>query len=238
MDAVEAAAWSAELLEDDPLYNAGKGSKIQSDGHIRMSAALMDGSRRRFGGCVNVEGVKNPIRLAQVLMERKDRVLSGDGARRLARAEGLAFASPFTEHQRAHFSKKRGGKSGTIGAVALDRRGRLAAATSTGGRGMEYPYRVSDSPTVAGCFATENCAVSATGVGEQIVEQAVAATLCAWVDLGVDVKTASQRLRRQALRRRAEFGWIALGRHGEIAHATTTESLIWASVHGKSLHLP
>src|SRR5262249_13694540 len=79
--AVMASRLAVDELEDDPLYNAGKGSKIQSDGRIRMSASIMDGSRRRFAGCVNVEGVKNPIQLANALLKYEDRVLAGEGAK-------------------------------------------------------------------------------------------------------------------------------------------------------------
>jgi L-asparaginase len=80
--AVEVVTRAVSMLEDDPLYNAGFGSRIQRDGKIRMSASIMDGSKRRFAGCVNVEGVKNPTRLARALMRTKDRVLSGEGAKR------------------------------------------------------------------------------------------------------------------------------------------------------------
>lgn len=226
--ALEVVIRAAELLEDDPLYNAGKGSKIQSDGHIRMSASLMDGKRKRFAGCVNVERVKNPIRLAEALMNREDRVLAGKGAERLARELGLPFASPFTGRCREDYVKRKAGWTGTIGAVALDRQGRLAAATSTGGRGFEFPHRVSDTPTSAGNFATSHCAVSATGVGEEIVDFALASTLCAYVEAGLDFKKAARQLLSQAQTAKARFGFIALDRNGQDLMLTTTKSLIWA----------
>lgn len=140
MSAVDAAVMAARLLEDDPLYNAGRGSKIQSDGKIRMSASLMDGKKRRFSGCVNVEGVKNPILLAKDLQTRRDRVLSGVGAARWARKAGLQFASNYTAAARRDYLKRKAGKSGTIGAVVLDSQGRLAAATSTGAVGMNFHF--------------------------------------------------------------------------------------------------
>jgi L-asparaginase len=228
--AVKAVTRAVELLENDPLYNAGKGSKIQRDGHIRMSAALMDGHSRRFSGCVNVEGVKNPIRLAEALMKHEDRVLAGTGAKRFAREAGLAMGSPFTPRARLEFEKKKAGKTGTVGAVAIDRKGRLAAATSTGGRGFEHPHRVSDSPTVAGNFANRHCAVSATGVGEQIVEFAVASHLCSLAEAGVGFDEASMHLYKSAKRQKAHFGWIALNQKGRMIAQTTTETLIWASI--------
>jgi L-asparaginase len=194
--AVTAVVRAVELLENDPLYNAGLGSKIQSDGKIRMSASLMDGQHLRFSGCVNVEGVKNPIRLAKLLQSRHDRVLAEAGARQFAREAGLQFASPFTPRARAEFKRRRQRKSGTVGAVALDRKHHLAAATSTGGRGFEYPHRVSDTPTVAANFANRLGAISATGVGEQIVEHAVAARICALLEANLSLVAATQRVLR------------------------------------------
>jgi L-asparaginase len=226
--AVTAVVRAVELLENDPLYNAGLGSKIQSDGRIRMSASLMDGRRLRFSGCVNVEGVKNPIRLARRLQARQDRVLAEAGARQFAREAGLPFASPFTPRARADFKRQQQAKSGTVGAVALDRKHGLAAATSTGGRGFEYPHRVSDSPTAAATFANHLGAVSATGVGEEIVEHAVAARICAFLEAGLSLKAATQRVLSQAKRDRAQFGWIAVDRHGEVQAVTATKILIWA----------
>jgi len=226
--AVTAVVRAVELLENDPLYNAGLGSKIQSDGKIRMSASLMDGHRLRFSGCVNVEGVKNPIRLAKLLQTRADRVLSEAGARQFAHERGLPFASPFTPRARADFKRRQHGKSGTVGAVALDRKHRLAAATSTGGRGFEYPHRVSDTPTVAATFANRLGAVSATGIGEEIVEHAVAARICAFLEAGLSLEAATQRVLTQVRRTRAQFGWIALDRHGQVQAVTTTKTLIWA----------
>lgn len=237
MSAIEAVTLACAALEDDPLYNAGYGSKIQSDGKIRMSASIMDGYTRRFGGCVNVEGVKNPICLAHDLMKENDRVLSGEGAARFARERGLAFTSPFTPHQRASFLKKKREKSGTIGAVALDLRGRLAAGTSTGGKGFEYPFRVSDSPTCAGNFANGVCAVSATGLGEEIVEHAVAASLCAFLEAGWTLPRASSKLISRSRKFGAEFGFIALDRHGNYKVANTTHHVIWGAANRRGIKL-
>jgi L-asparaginase len=227
--ALSAVKRAVVLLEDDPLYNAGKGSKIQSDGKIRLSASIMDGKRRRFAGCVNVEGVKNPIRLAHALLGKSDRVLSGEGAKRMARELGLPFASALTPHQLAQFRAKKSGKSGTVGAVAIDRDGRLAAATSTGGRGLEYPFRVSDSPTAAGNFANGACAVSATGVGEQIVEFAAASAICTLVEAGFTLEKALSKVFQGARKADAQFGVIGVDRRGGMIHSTLTPSLIWAS---------
>lgn len=237
MSALDAVTRACALLEDDPLYNAGKGSKIQSDGKIRLSASIMDGERRRFGGCVNVEGLKNPIFLARELLKKKDRVLSGEGARRYARELGLKFASPYTEHQLAAYRKKKRGKNGTVGAVALDSRGRLAAATSTGGKGFEYPFRVSDSPTSAGNFANELCAVSCTGTGEEIVEQAAASTLCAFMEAGMSLEKAMDALLKRSNQFNAEFGMIAVDHRGNFLGSRTKCTLVWAAASKKGFQI-
>jgi L-asparaginase len=230
MSALEAVTLACVAMENDPLYNAGYGSKIQSDGKIRMSASIMDGSRRRFAGCVNVEGVKNPIRLARVLLTREDRVLATLGAKRFAKESGLEFASAYTEKQLEKYRARKKGKKGTVGAVVLDSKGRLAAGTSTGGRGFEYPYRVSDSPTAAGNFANEFCAVSATGTGEEIVEQGASATICAFMEAGMTLDEAVNKLIRRARRFGADFGVIAVDRRGHFKSMTTKGCVIWAGV--------
>lgn len=236
MSALEAVTRACAALEDDPLYNAGYGSKIQSDGKIRMSASIMDGRRRRFAGCVNVEGVKNPIVLARALLKSEDRVLCTEGARRYAKELGLDFASPFTKHQRANYLAKKNGKSGTVGAVALDIQGRLAAGTSTGGRGYEYPFRVSDSPTSAGNFANDFCAVSATGTGEQIVEQSAASSLCAFMEAGLSLEKAARKLINRSRRFKAEFGVIIVDHKGHHKALTTKGSMAWAAADLNGMH--
>ncbi len=237
LPSVEAVAMAVELLENDPLYNAGRGSKIQNDGKIRMSASLMDGALLRFGGCVNIERVKNPIRLAELLLHSKDRVLAGAGAERFAREHHLPIANQYTEKNRQEFKKHKQGKTGTVGAVALDRKGALSAATSTGGRGFEYPFRVSDSPTVAGNFANRHCAISATGIGEQIVEFGVAAGLCTLVEEGLPLQKVASRLLNRAARAKAEFGFIGIDRTGHTFAKTTTELLIWGELGPSGLKL-
>lgn len=226
--ALECVTEAVRHLEDDPLFNAGKGSKIQRDGHIRMSASVMDGAKRSFAGCVNVEGLKNPITLARSLLGAEDRVLASRGAEAYARHLGLPFASPFTPHARDAFARAEAGKSGTVGAVALDARGRLAAATSTGGRGHEHPHRVSDSPTCAGNYADRLAALSLTGTGEEIVDFAAAARICAFVEGGWSLERAVDHVLGQARRARAQFGLIALDHRGRWIARSTTQILLWA----------
>lgn len=230
--AVEACVRAAKMLEDDPLFNAGRGSKIQADGKIRMSAGLMDGARLRFSGVVNVQGLRNPVELAQLLAREQDRVLSDDGARIYAKHLGLTFRSPFTTEAWESFEKGRRGKTGTIGVVALDKRGRLAASTSTGGKGMEIPGRVSDSPTVAGNYANAFCGVSATGTGEEIVEFALAAKIATRVEDGMKLQAAFNQSFREARRHGFHFGAIGIGRDGSYAASTTDGSMSWAARSG------
>ena len=125
-----------------------------------------------------------------------------------------------------------------MGAVALDHKGRLAAATSTGGCGFEMPCRVSDSATVAGNYANDSCAVSVTGIGEQIVEEAVAASLCALVESGEPLDQAAHKLLIRAKKRRAQFGLISVSSDGTTVASTLTSRLTYAiaSTRGFQVH--
>jgi len=143
--AMDTVVYAVELLEDCDLFNAGTGSQIQRDGIIRMSASLMDGVSLKFSGVINIEGVKNPIRVAERLQAADDLVLAGEGAIQFARSNGFEFFNPETEHRRKEYETKSSADGlGTVGCVALDLAGRIAVATSTGGKGFEMPGRVSD----------------------------------------------------------------------------------------------
>jgi L-asparaginase len=233
--AIEAAVKATELLEDHPIFNAGRGSKIQADGKIRLSAALMDGEKLRFSGVFNVQGLKNPIALARRLNKESSRSLSDRGAADKAREWGLKFRSPYTEGRLEEYRLAKKGKSGTVGAVALDNKGRIAAATSTGGRGMEWPGRVSDTPTVAGNYANKLVGLSATGIGEQIVDFALCAKVATRVEDGMSIKEAMQKSFREARKRDYHFGAIALGRDGSFSAMTTTPFMLWAVHTGKAV---
>lgn len=226
--AIEAATRAAALLEDEPLFNAGLGSKLQSDGKIRMSAGLMDGSALRFSGVVNIERLQNPIHLARALNRADSRVLSGEGAKRYAKILELPFRSPYIPARVAEYEKAKKGKTGTIGAVALDAQGRIAAATSTGGRGMEMPGRVSDTPTVAGTYANAFAGISATGIGEQIVDFALCAKIATRVEDGMSLTNAFEKSFAEAKKRKYQFGAIGLGRDGSYAAMKTTRYMSWA----------
>ena len=189
--ALETVVFAVEQLENDPLFNAGIGSQIQSDGVIRMSASLMDGNTKKFSGVINVRQVKNPIRIAENLMGVDDRVLGGEGANGYAEKNGFeAFSTEIPERRAEYEAKRASLGTGTVGCVALDRNGKLAAATSTGGKGFEIPGRISDSATVAGNYANADCAVSCTGVGEDIVSGAVASKIVTRVSDGFSLEKA------------------------------------------------
>jgi len=228
--ALEVVIEAARLLEDEPLFNAGLGSKLQVDGRARLSASLMDGETERFSGVINVEGLANPVLLCRALLSERDRVLAGAGALGRGRELGLVERDNRTADAIRRWEAAVAGDTGTVGAVALDASGRLAAATSTGGRGHERVGRVSDSATVAGNFACPAAAVSATGVGEHIVDGALAARLAATVEAGVTLAEAGAALRARMARTGWEAGFIAVDAHGNWIAPHSTPAMAWRAV--------
>jgi len=189
LDAVEAAVVE---LEDDPLFNAGRGSVFTFDGAIELDASIMDGNGRAAGAVTGLTTVRNPVRLARAVMEKSQHVfLGGSGAEAFAREQGVEIVDAAwfaTEERRRQLAdiKARGGfdagvKYGTVGAVALDVAGHVAAATSTGGLTGKRWGRIGDSPVIgAGNYADDRaCAVSATGSGEFFIRAGVAHEICA-----------------------------------------------------------
>jgi L-asparaginase len=236
--AVETVVYAVELLEDCDLFNAGTGSQIQRDGKIRMSASLMDGVTLKFSGVINIEDIKNPIRIAERLLSVDDRVLAGEGALHFARSEGFGYYNPETAQRRREYQAKTGSaKLGTVGCVALDAKGNLAAATSTGGKGFEIPGRVSDSSTVAGNFANEVCGVSCTGVGEDIVSGAVAAKIVTRVTDGMSVSDACFKTFVELKPFDGFAGAIALDHEGNFFHIDSHPRMVFASYDGSKLDL-
>jgi L-asparaginase len=192
--ALETVVYAVSLLEDDELFNAGIGSMIQSDGKIRMSASLMDGVSKKMSGVINLEDTKNPIQVAMVLQNEQDRILAGEGAIDYARAHGFKeFSTEIPLRRQEYEAKLKSFGTGTVGCVALDKNGYIAAATSTGGKGFELVGRVSDSATVAGNYANDDCGVSLTGVGEDIVSGAMAAKIVTRVTDGMSLNIAVQK---------------------------------------------
>jgi len=231
--ALETVVYAVGLLEDDPLFNAGIGSQIQSDGKIRMSASIMDGRNQKFSGVINIEEVKNPVEVALKLMEVDDRVLGGDGATAFARSHGFErFSTEIPQRREEYNSKLQATGTGTVGCVALDREGNLAAATSTGGKGFEIPGRISDSATVAGNYANAHCAVSLTGVGEDIVSGAVAAKIVTRVTDGFTLHDAFSKTFNELKPFDGFAGAIAIDAQGNMHHLDSHPTMVFASFDG------
>ncbi|AZI32108.1 isoaspartyl peptidase/L-asparaginase [Kaistella carnis] len=231
--AEETVVFAVKLLEDDELYNAGTGSQIQSDGKIRMSASLMNGETQKFSGVINIENVKNPIDVAKILMKEDDRVLGGNGAKIYAEANGIHdFSTEIPQRRKEYEEKIKNGGKGTVGCVALDKNGKLAAATSTGGKGFEIVGRISDSATVAGNYANEHCAVSCTGVGEDIVSNATAAKIVTRVTDGISLEDAVQKTFVELKKIDGFAGAIAIDKDGNIAHQDSHPTMVFASFDG------
>jgi L-asparaginase len=226
--ALEATATAVHALEADPLFNAGFGAKLQRDGVARLSASAMDGSRVRFGAVLNVQDLCHPSILALHLLDHEDRVLDGTGAHELARELHLPRNSPLTELRFEEWlAQSQASPYGTVGAVAMDRSGRLAAMTSTGGKGFERPGRVSDSATPAGNYADGYAAISCTGIGEHILECAVAPRIAAGVEAGGRLEDVCDGLVAKLEQERRELGFIAIDRAGNVRAAWTTECMAY-----------
>jgi beta-aspartyl-peptidase (threonine type) len=241
LDACEAVV---RLLEDSPLFNAGKGSVFTAEGTNEMDAAIMDGSTRRAGAIAGVKHVKNPITLARLVMEHSPHVmLTGDGAEAFAKENGIELVSPeyfFTERrwrelERARAKEKEKPASpagerehGTVGAVALDRQGHLAAATSTGGMTNKKFGRVGDSPIIgAGTYASDrSCAVSATGNGEYFIRAVVAHDVAARIEYqGLPLARAAEAVLNEVTALGGTGGFIALDKNGEVAMPFNTSGM-------------
>jgi L-asparaginase / beta-aspartyl-peptidase len=197
---LDAVSKTIVVLEDSPRFNAGKGAVFTHDGKNELDAAIMDGATLRAGAIAGVHRVRNPVLLARAVMEKSQHVmLVGDGAEAFAREVGITLVDPsyFRTDQRwqqlqealkAERDKQastlgRAIHYGTVGAVALDTQGRLAAATSTGGMTNKRWGRIGDSPIIgAGTYANAHCAVSATGWGEFYIRATAAHDICARVE--------------------------------------------------------
>jgi L-asparaginase / beta-aspartyl-peptidase len=243
---LDAVTRAVMLLEDNPLFNAGVGSVFTLDGRNEMDAAIMDGSTLKAGAVCGVTHIRNPIELARTVMEHSEYVmLSGAGAEEFALSRGFALVprSYFHTPERwQQLERIRSGDTdlsaltishvGTVGAVALDGEGRLAAATSTGGMTGKRFNRIGDSPIIgAGTYADDrSCAVSATGHGEVFIRAAVAHDVCSRMRFG-------GRALRDAVREvvleelpalRGDCGVIAIDARGEIAMEFNSEGMFRA----------
>jgi beta-aspartyl-peptidase (threonine type) len=209
LDAVEA---TLRILEDSPLFNAGKGAVFTADGRNELDASIMDGATMEAGAVAGVTTLKNPISAARAVMDKSPHVLlAGAGAEAFARQIGLEEVTPeyfYTERRWKALEKRRleeaekdrGGeaseKFGTVGAVALDQAGRIAAGTTTGGMTFKKHGRVGDAPIIgAGTYADASCGVSSTGHGEFFIRYAVAHDICARAHYkGISVAEAAEEV--------------------------------------------
>jgi L-asparaginase len=231
--AVETVVFAVEQLENDSLFNAGIGSQIQNDGVIRMSASLMDGTSKKFSGVINIQEVKNPIRVAENLITVDDRVLGGEGANAYAKSIGVeTFSAEIPERRAEYEAKLAASRLGTVGCVALDNEGKLAAATSTGGKGFEIPGRISDSATVAGNFANDDCAVSCTGVGEDIVSASVASSIATRVTDGFTIDKAFDKTFSELAKFDGFAGAIGLDKYGNMFWQESHPKIVFAAYDG------
>lgn len=247
--ALDAVAVAVVALEDNPLFNAGTGSCLNIEGEAEMDASVMVGEGLA-GAVAGIRRVKNPVLVARKVMEETDHVLlSGEGAERFARALDFADYDPVTPERLADYRKKyvhlrnRGYPGlprlqqllrryselaqGTVGAVALDAKGRTAAATSTGGMTFKLAGRIGDSPVPgAGNYATPRCAASATGQGELIMRCLATKTVCDRVLAGRTAQQAVEQIVAEIQQQLGgEMGLIALDAEGQIGIAHSTASM-------------
>jgi len=241
LDAVVAAVNS---MEDNPIFDAGIGSVLTEDGTVEMDALIMDGETLEAGAVAGLRDVRYPIRLARLVMEETPHVLMiGEGASRMAdrfKVERITQEELVTEFARKdlkdwmkeHNVKGNSGHD-TVGAVALDANGNLAAATSTGGVTGKLVGRVGDVPIIgSGGYADNRVgAVSTTGHGESILKVNLAKLVLTYMDTGMEIQEAAEKaLGYMSVRVKGTGGLVALDREGNIAHAFTTSRMVWASM--------
>ncbi len=234
LDAVSSAV---VILEDSPHFNAGKGAVFNAAGVNELDASIMDGATRNAGAVAGLHRIKNPIQLARAVMEKSPHVMMiGDGAEAFAKSIGFDFVDPayfrteerWQQLQKAQEEERKQPQAklpsttyyGTVGAVAIDHNGHLAAATSTGGMTNKRWGRVGDSPIIgAGTYANDQCAVSATGWGEFFIRLAVAHEICARVAYRGDsiARAAGDVIFKDIAKAGADGGVIAMDAKGRVA---------------------
>ena len=252
MDAVEAGVVS---MEDNPIFNAGTGSALNLAGEVETDAAIMDGASLRGGAVAIVRGVRNPVRLARIVMEQTDHVLiAGRGAERLAQAYEMQRANlkvrervqawrrgqiDFTKGKVKHLSRnykllKKGllDALDTVGALALDTDGNLAAACSTGGLSLKLPGRIGDTAILGAGLYADNAvgAATATGVGEIAIRTAISKTACDLMDKSSAGVAAKHVIKTVSKRIGKGLGILTLDLQGRYGVAHSTRHLCWAVV--------
>lgn len=253
--AVDAVSAAITVLEDDPNFNAGRGAVFTHDGKNEMDAAIMDGTTLEAGSIAGVHRVKNPILLARAVMEKSQHVmLVGEGAEAFAKEVGVTMVDPSyfrteerwqqlqkalkeDENHEKHSDVETAKHFGTVGAVALDAQGHLAAGTSTGGMTDKRWGRVGDSPIIgAGTYANSGCAVSGTGWGEYYMRTVAAHSICLRVtQMRVPLRRAAAEVINQDIPSMGgNGGAIALDANGTVAMPFNTDGMFrgWMGADG------
>jgi beta-aspartyl-peptidase (threonine type) len=231
---LDAVIATITVFEESPLFNAGRGAVFTNAGTNELDAAIMDGASLRAGAVAGVKHIKHPIVLARLVMERSAHVLlAGEGAEAFAKEQGMALVPQsyfFTQRRWDELKRAKAAakEHGTVGAVALDQAGRLAAGTSTGGLTNKRWGRIGDSPILgAGTYASANCAVSGTGVGEYFMRNVVAYDICArMLYKGETLAAAADSvIMRKLVAQGGEGGVIALDRDGHFVMTFNSEGM-------------
>jgi beta-aspartyl-peptidase (threonine type) len=247
--AVEAATAAVMVMESFPMFNAGYGSVLCSDGSVEMSAAVMRGGDRAAGAMAMLRRTRHPIAAALTLLDAPPVLLVGERADAHAAAHGLEQHDPsefITERQRQRLARwlSRGEQPdrGTVGAVCLDEGGLLAAATSTGGRLGQRPGRVGDSPLIgAGTWADRGVAVSCTGAGEAYIRAGASRLLGALVARGASLELAASQVMDEVAECDGVGGLIAVDAHGSVATPFTTAAMprgVWRQGGPAAVQIP
>ena len=236
VDAVQAAVIP---MEDNPLFNAGLGAVFTAAGEHELDASIMAGDKRDAGAVAGVKRVKNPILAARAVMDESEHVMfAGAGADAFAEAAGLEMVeNSYFDTERRRQSLERvlqertrtdADRHGTVGAVAIDQAGNIAAATTTGGMTAKAAGRIGDSPMIGAATYAQNgvCAVSATGHGEYFIRVAVAKTICARVELaGEDIQTASEEALSQVADLGGDGGVVVIDGQGQYAYVFNSKGM-------------
>lgn len=256
-NAVDSIMEAVAAMEDDGAFNAGYGSSLNMDKKVEMEASVMDGKTLQAGAAGLLRNIRNPVRLAKIVMEKTDHVfVVGEGAEKLAEMEHLERRNQVTKLRLKYYEEQKKalleGKSdlpkladlakahpelfslGTVGAVAADRDGNVAAATSTGGFSLKLPGRIGDSPLIGcGTYADNQAgACSTTGRGEIAIRLVLAKTVCNHMENGKTAQEAAELAIKLVNRRiQGEYnsaGLIAVDTHGRIGAAHNSPNLCWA----------
>jgi beta-aspartyl-peptidase (threonine type) len=237
---LEAAVHAVSILEDDPLFNAGRGASLTADGTVELDAAVMEGATGRAGAVGALPPFSNPIRIARAILEdARHFFYAGEGAARFAEAAGFERLSEdalITEAARERLAARLAGRAGegwaggTVGAVVSDGGAHVAAATSTGGTVGKMPGRIGDTPLIgAGTYADDrSCAVSATGVGEMIIRSALASRVFLAMETGDSLAGAVDAAMQAFAEVDGSGGLIAVSPMGEYVIRNNTETMSYA----------